>query len=436
MIPYALAQKLPTGANTTDPNAPFYIDLTGLNFSTNPPTRNPLNPNYPPATALPDGVLPSAQANGNFVIGPTHLAAPETVAQPGVPTGKLYKFTITSSDSKIYHTGLVRVEPYFDYINQFGQTAPGDFSTAIVPNCFTPGVSYCSRAGTWSRVVQVYVPQRVRGSEPVPFIVAADGNGAAAEPPIAARAFESVLFPTLDNLIHKGRIPPMVAITVQNGGQDAQGSQRGFEQDSVNGLYAEFVETEVLPLVEKVASIRLTRNPAGRVTMGVSASGGGAFTMAWFHPELFGKVLSYSGTFTNQQWPHNPNLPGGEWEYHSRYAGPIPSPLLETSGTTLAGPQPSSLPTGSPLIPNSPKKPIRMWFLQGDRDGWYPNNMADGMHDYVLAAANMAKVLAAKGYEYQYILARNSEHVDIPTRNQTLPEAIEYLMRDYHADID
>jgi hypothetical protein len=77
-----------------------------------------------------------------------------------------------------------------------------------------------------------------------------------------------------------------------------------------------------------------------------------------------------------------------------------------------------------------------MWFLQGDRDGWYPNNMADGMHDYVLAAANMAKVLAAKGYEYQYILARNSEHVDIPTRNQTLPEAIEYLMRDYHADID
>src|SRR6266436_3791267 len=121
VIPYALAQNLPAGANTTNPSAPFYIDLTGLNFSTNPPTRNPSNPNYPPATELAEGQLPPVDANGNFIIGPTHPAAPEVTAQPGVPTGKLYKFTMRSSDSKIYPTGLVRVEPFFDYINSFGQ---------------------------------------------------------------------------------------------------------------------------------------------------------------------------------------------------------------------------------------------------------------------------------------------------------------------------
>jgi len=101
----------------------------------------------------------------------------------------------------------------------------------------------------------------------------------------------------------------MVAITIENGGQDAQGSQRGFEYDSVNGLYAEFVETEVLPLVEQVAGIRLTRNPAGRIAMGQSASGEAAFTMAWFHPELFGKVLSYSPTLPTSSGRMTPHCP-------------------------------------------------------------------------------------------------------------------------------
>lgn len=149
------SQLLPAGANTTNPSAPFYIDLTGLDFSTNLPTRNPLNPNYPHATQLPDGHLPPVDANGNFIIGRTHQPAPE-VSVP--PTGTTYSFTMRSSDSKIYPTGLVRVEPYFDYINQFGQTAPGDFSTLLVPNCFTGDATYCSEVGTWKRVVQVYLP--------------------------------------------------------------------------------------------------------------------------------------------------------------------------------------------------------------------------------------------------------------------------------------
>jgi hypothetical protein len=43
--------SLPPGANTTDPNDPFCIDLGGLDFNTTPPTRNPANRKYPPAIA-------------------------------------------------------------------------------------------------------------------------------------------------------------------------------------------------------------------------------------------------------------------------------------------------------------------------------------------------------------------------------------------------
>ena len=94
LIPTALAQTtcvtqnmaVPPGANTSDKAAPFFIDTTGLDFSTKPPTRDPKNPNYPRATELPDGTLPPAGAEGNFIIGPTHAPAPETVAKDGVPT--------------------------------------------------------------------------------------------------------------------------------------------------------------------------------------------------------------------------------------------------------------------------------------------------------------------------------------------------------------
>ena len=86
LIPGALAQTacvtqnmaVPAGANTSDKAAPFFIDTTGLDFKTAPPTRDPSNPNYPRATELPDGTLPPSGAEGNFIIGPTHAPASET----------------------------------------------------------------------------------------------------------------------------------------------------------------------------------------------------------------------------------------------------------------------------------------------------------------------------------------------------------------------
>ena len=297
---------MPPNANTTDPNAPFYLDISGLDQSSAPPTRDPRNPKYPQATELPDGQLPSVTATGNFIIGPTHKPAPETIARPGVPKGSVVSFTMTSSESTVYNPGVVRDEPAPNAAVYASHTAPGDRSNLLLSG---------SHAGPWTRKVSVYVPRQLAKSRPAPFLVVGDGGGPR----------DTLLFTTLDNLIAQKRMPPIVAITVANGGSDAPGSERGREYDTVSGAYSDFIESEVLPRAEAAAHVRLTSDPDGRATMGESSSAAAAFTMAWFHPELYHRVLGYSPTMTNQQYPHNPALPGGAWEYHSVWAGATPS---------------------------------------------------------------------------------------------------------------
>ena len=235
----------------------------------------------------------------------------------------------------------------------------------------------------------MYVPKQYVWNTAAPFIVGADGP-------------DPLLFTALDTLISQHRVPAMVAISISNGGGDAQGSERGLEYDTMSGRYAEFVEAEVIPQVEKQCNVKLTADPEGRATMGGSSGGSCALIMAWYHPELYHRVLTYSGTYVNQQWPWNPKTPYGAWGFHKD------------------------------LIPNMPKKPIRLWMEVGDRDN-LSTAMPDNMHDWVVANENMAKVLADKGYHYQFVFARNAGHTDQPVKNQTLPEALEYLWQGYSA---
>src|SRR5437588_340929 len=225
-----------------------------------------------------------------------------------------------------------------------------------------------------------------------------------AVPPADADGPDALLFTALDNLIARKRVPAMVAISIGNGSGDAQGSERGLEYDTMSGRYAEFVESEVLPLVEKQYSVTLTKDPDGRATMGGSSGGSCALIMAWYYLELYNRVLTYSGTFVNQQWPYNPQTPHGAWEFHEH------------------------------LIPDTPAKPIRIWMEVGDRDLLNPNVMRDNMHDWVLANEHMASVLAAKGYHYQFVFARNAGHVDRAVKQQTLPAALEWLWKGYAVD--
>lgn len=337
-----------------------------------PPTRDPHMPGFVAATELPDGAVPSPDADGNFIIGPTHHPAPEMIFKTNVPRGTVCNFTMSSADSKFY-PGIAR-----DH-GTFGKPDPDDPAKLIVTS---------SHPAPYTRRVAVYVPKQYVPGMVAPFIVGMDGP-------------DRQLFTALDNLIAEHKLPVMIAISVGNGGGDAQGSERGLEYDTMSGRYAEFVEQEVLPLVESKCNVKLTKDPDGRAAMGGSSGGACAMIMAWYHPGLYHRVLTYSGTFVNQQWPYNPATPHGAWEFHER------------------------------LIPDNPTKPIRIWLEVGDRDLFNPNVMRDGMHDWVVANERMARALAAKGYHYQFVFARNAGHVDSGTKRQTLPEALEWLWQDY-----
>ncbi len=339
-----------------------------------PPTRDPHTPGYVSAKELPDGVNPPADVDGNFILGPTHNIPADAAAQDGIPTGVVIEFTMNSVDSKIY-PGIARDA------GTFGTPDPGDPAKLVVTT---------SHPAPYTRKVAVYVPKQYIAGSVAPFIVGADGP-------------DRLLFSTLDTLIAQHKVPAMIAISIGNGSGDAQGSERGLEYDTMSGVYAEFVEKEVLPLVEAQAHVKLTKDPEGRATMGGSSGGSCALIMAWYHPEWYHRVLTYSGTFINQQWPWNAQTPHGAWGFHER------------------------------LIPESAVKPIRMWMEVGDRDLFNPNVMRDNMHDWVLANELMVKVLAAKGYQYQFVFARNAGHVDGAVRRQTLGEGLEYLWQGYGA---
>src|SRR5579859_391252 len=334
-----------------------------------PPARDPHTPGFVKAKDLPDGVNAPVNADGNFILGPTHSPAPEMAVREGVPQGTVFNFTMESSDSTIY-PGIAR-EP-----NTFGSPDPANPAKLVVTT---------SHPAPYTRKVAVYVPKQYVPGTVAPFIVGADGP-------------DPLLFTALDNLIAERRVPVMIAISIGNGSGDAQGSERGLEYDTMSGLYAEFVEKEVLPLVEKRYNVRLSRDPDGRATMGGSSGGSCALIMAWYHPELYHRVLTYSGTYVNQQWPWNPQTPHGAWGFHEH------------------------------LIPDSPAKPLRIWMEVGDRDILI---VRDNMHDWVLANENMAKALAAKGYHYQFVFARNAGHTDRTVKQQTLPEALEYVWQGY-----
>ena len=83
------------------------------------------------------------------------------------------------------------------------------------------------------------------------------------------------------------------------------------------------------------------------------------------------------------------------------------------------------------MIPKEPKKSIRIFLAVGDNDLLNPNVMRDGMHDWVEADHRMAKVLKAKGYEYQYLFCRDARHGIGNAEQQFLPHAIELVWRGY-----
>jgi enterochelin esterase family protein len=317
-----------------------------------------------------------AQAPETVTVAPPYRDAPEMVAQPGQPRGTLNSFIMTSAESRIY-PGIRQLD------NEVTRRRDAYGNRIAAP------FAQESEAGPYRRDVFVYVPAGYRRGREVPFIVVQDGRDYAARMAAA-----------LDSLIAQKRVPMMVAVMIQSGGGDAQGSQRGLEYDTMSGRYAEFVEQEVLPRAARLYGINFTKDPAGRAAMGGSSGAAAAFSMAWYHPEWYRKVLSYSGTFVNQAAPADAETPEGAWDYHAH------------------------------LIPESARKPIRIWMEVGEKDLHWQDPEST-FHNWPMANERMAAALKAKGYDYRYVFAKDAVHVDGNVIAQTLPAALEWLWRDY-----
>ena len=329
---------------------------------------------------------PGSDGDGDFTIGPAYTADPLNHFQ-NAPVGKQITFDMLSKDSTIY---------------------PGRNGNA------------------YTRTVWAYVPAQYVPGTAAPFIVVQDGYYAVwfgNDVPHKQNTAQTDLPGTanlpriLDNLIAAGKLPKMIALFVQSGGGDAEGSERGLEYDTVSGKFAEFIDSEVLPRTISEAKTQLqldlkfTTEPEGRATLGGSSGGAASFSMAWWHPDLFRRVISYSGTFVRQASPEDPAYPHGCWSYHDY------------------DPYNAALPNGV-VMKEPTNKPIRVWIEAGTKDlgaGSGPGSY----RDFLLANQRMAAEFKAKAYHYHFDAAQGAGHLDGNAVAQTLPTALQYVWRGY-----
>jgi enterochelin esterase family protein len=208
-------------------------------------------------------------------------------------------------------------------------------------------------AGT-RRDVFVYTPAGFDRGRPANLIVFNDGVGYLSRqgPVRAARV--------LDTLHARGEIAPTVAVFVNPGSlrDDAEPDweQRRREYDPLTPTYGRFLLEELLLWVEETEGVRLTDDPAGRAICGISSGGICAFTVAWFNPDRFGRVLSHCGSFVNIDGGHNYPF----------------------------------------LVRSTPRKPIRVLIQDGANDG------RNVYGDWPLANRTMANALEFAGYDVRF----------------------------------
>ncbi len=236
-----------------------------------------------------------------------------------------------------------------------------------------------------ARKYWVYVPAQYDGATPAAVMVFQDGDGY--QNPKGDRRVPAVF----DTLIHAKEMPVTVGIFINPGDFpnriDKNGkarSNRSFEYDTLSDAYARFLETEILPEVGK--TVKLRTDAAGRAIGGISSGGICAFTVAWEKPQLFSKVLSHVGSFTN--------IRGGD-----AYPG---------------------------LIRKNDVKPIRCYLQDGAGD-------LDNLHGHwPLANLQMAAALRYMGYDYKFAFGdggHNSKH-----GAALMAESLRWLWRGWEKD--
>jgi enterochelin esterase-like enzyme len=315
----------------------------------------------------------SSEGDGSFTVGPEYKIQPD-LTDHGNPKGKRFEFTMPLADSKIFRGDDATLDPKRKPVRK-------------------------------ERKIFVYVPAGYKDGTKAPFLIIHDGPG----------QFDLVRN-ALDNLtISKDpnrKLPPFIAIAVENGGNDAKNSQRGLEYDTMSDRLARFINDEVLPAVENHPQIKaaypnfaLTKDPWGRAVMGCSSGGAAAMSMAWFRPDLFRRVIAYSGTFVDQQdddAAEEAKYPLGAWEYHSSMK----------------------------LIETSEKKPLRIFTHVSEND-LRAKDAEETYHNWVMAGHRTAAALKAKGYHQRYVFSLASKHCDGRVFEATLADTLVWIWRGY-----
>ena len=312
--------------------------------------------------------------NGDFIVGPDYEIDPD-LKDKGNPKGQSFEFSMTLADSKIF---------------------PGNDST-LDPK----------KAVRKQRKIFVYVPAAYKDGTKAPILIIFDGPGQM-----------NLVRNALDNLtISKDpnrSLPAFIVIAVENGGNDGKGSERGLEYDTMSDRHARFLNDEVLPAVladEKVAAypkIALTADPWGRAVMGCSSGGAAALTAGWFRPDLFRRLITYSGTFVAQQAdnaPERTKFPLGAWDYHSSMK----------------------------LIENSEKKPLRIFTHVSEND-LRANDPENTYYNWVMANQRTAAALKAKGYDYRFVFSKATKHCEGRVFQQTLADTLVWMWRGYRPE--
>jgi enterochelin esterase-like enzyme len=160
----------------------------------------------------------------------------------------------------------------------------------IVPNPKVPAgrleeTTFRSERLGNERIVRIYTPPAYDPKgPPYPLVVLLDGRTYSSDIPT----------PTiLDNLLAAGRMPPVVAVFVANPSAEARMVEMLYHPP-----FAEFLARDLIPWVRR--GWRVTADPARTAIVGSSLGGLTAAFAAIEAPEIFGNVLSISGSFSWQ----------------------------------------------------------------------------------------------------------------------------------------
>jgi enterochelin esterase family protein len=317
---------------------------------------------------------PGTMGDGDLTINPPYATQPD-LTDRGSPKGKHFHFTMDSRNSMIFK---------------------GDDSTLSPQN-----------QHAFTRGIDVYVPALYKDGTPAPVLVIQDGPG---ELGMVQNALDNLTI----SVDPARKLPPFVAVAVANGGGDFRGSERGLEYDTMSDRYARFIQLEVLPAVIADPNVKaayphlsFTDNPEGKATLGCSSGGAASFTMGWFRPDLFHRLITYSATLVSSQnltAPEQAMYPDGAWDYHSALQ----------------------------LIANNPRKDLRIFLNANQMDNGY--TMPDSSHfNFLLANQHTAAALKAKSYHYRFAYATQAGHCQGNVQSATLADTLLWAWRGYPA---